>query len=64
MSQKLNQDQTLPLDFNWPTDNDLSEMVANMDPAELANVQISGIENNVKLCKFNFVLSNGWRSTL
>jgi hypothetical protein len=39
-------------------------MAANMDPTDLANVQISGIENNVKLCKFNFVLSNGWRSTL
>lgn len=38
--------------------------MANCSEADLANVQISGIENNAKLQKFNFVLTNGWRSSL
>ena len=66
LSEKLNPASDDSLDFDWPTDADLLE-VMRMHAAQgkdLGSLQIIGVNNNRYQQKFNFVLGNGWRSSL
>lgn len=52
-----------PANFDWPTTSDLVKLTQT-DKEQAEHLQIIGVENNRPQCKFNFVLSNGWRSSL
>lgn len=54
------------LEFDWPTDKDLAELRAQAEASgkDMRDIQIIGVNNNRYLQRFNFVLGNGWRSSL
>lgn len=66
LSEKLNPASDDCLDFDWPTDADLVEVMRQHteEGKALGDLQLIGVNNNKNLLKFNFVLGNGWRSSL